>query len=123
MADDFNLTINDKLTFSEPHEPSIDGNPFPEIIASTYIDTRGKMQDCILLIVSGVHMKVAIMISIYVCLLISVYVFLGEHNGLVDMMSNLEARGLLATGEYIVIHTDLATFDTNHNPLKYFQRK
>ena len=55
---------------------------------------------------------------------VTVYVFLGEHNGMVDMMDNLEARGLLATGEYIFIHTDLDTFDhKKRKPLKYFRRK
>ena len=48
------------------------------------------------------------------------YVFLGEHNGMVDMMNNLDSRGLLATGEYVLLHTDLFTYD---NAQKYFQRQ
>ncbi|KAI0211265.1 Receptor-type guanylate cyclase Gyc76C [Lamellibrachia satsuma] len=51
----------------------------------------------------------------------NVYVVLSEHNGMVDMMSNLEYRGLLATGDYVVIHVDLDTF-SNVIPLKYFRR-
>ena len=53
---------------------------------------------------------------------VPVYVILSEHNGMVDMMSNLEHRGLLATGDYVVIHVDLGTF-SNIIPLKYFRRK
>ena len=52
----------------------------------------------------------------------TVYVFLGEHNGMIDMLTNLEERGLFDTGEYMLIHTDFETFDMNR-PLKYFQRK
>ena len=52
---------------------------------------------------------------------VTVYVFLGEHNGMVELLENLEARGLLATGEYIVIYTDLKSFDhTLETPHKYF---
>ena len=43
MAAQFNLTINDRLEFPEPHEPSIDGNTFPELVARSYVDTRGKI--------------------------------------------------------------------------------
>ena len=50
------------------------------------------------------------------------YVFLGDRNGIVDFMGNLYDRGLLDTGEYIVIYVDLNTFDKN-DPLKYFLRK
>ena len=52
----------------------------------------------------------------------SVYVFLGEHNGMIDMLTNLEERGLFDTGEYMLIHTDDKTLDMNQ-PLKYFQSK
>ncbi|XP_048763359.2 receptor-type guanylate cyclase Gyc76C-like [Ostrea edulis] len=50
-----------------------------------------------------------------------VYVFLGDLNGVVDLMTNLYDRGLLDTGEYIVIFVDHVTFDRT-DPLKYFKR-
>ncbi|XP_071105845.1 receptor-type guanylate cyclase Gyc76C-like [Haliotis cracherodii] len=50
-----------------------------------------------------------------------VYVFLGEVNGVVDLMTNLYDRGLLDTGDYIVIYVDHNTFDSK-DPLKYFKR-
>ncbi|CAH1793794.1 unnamed protein product [Owenia fusiformis] len=49
-----------------------------------------------------------------------VYVFLGEHNGMVGLLTNLESRGILDTGEYIVIHIDHKEYD-KENPIKYFQ--
>jgi hypothetical protein len=51
-----------------------------------------------------------------------VYVLLGDLNAVVDFITNLYDRGLLDTGEYIVIYVDLGTFDIT-NPLKYFKRK
>ncbi len=53
---------------------------------------------------------------------VSVYVFLGEHNGMVDMMRNLQDRALLDTGEYIIIYVDPFTFD-NVDALRYFRSK
>lgn len=53
---------------------------------------------------------------------VSVYVFLGGINGVVDLMTNLYDRGLLDTGEYVVIFVDHGMFDA-HAPLKYFRRK
>lgn len=50
------------------------------------------------------------------------YVLLGDLNAVVDFITNLYDRGLLDTGEYIVIYVDLGTFDIT-NPLKYFKRK
>lgn len=50
------------------------------------------------------------------------YVFLGDLNGVVDLMTNLYDRGLLDTGEYIVIFVDHVTFDRT-DTLKYFKRK
>ncbi|XP_076075351.1 receptor-type guanylate cyclase Gyc76C-like [Mytilus galloprovincialis] len=50
-----------------------------------------------------------------------VYVLLGDINAVVDLMTNLYDRGLLDTGEYIVIYVDLDTFDSTV-PLKYFKR-
>ncbi|KAH3862698.1 receptor-type guanylate cyclase Gyc76C-like [Dreissena polymorpha] len=50
-----------------------------------------------------------------------VYVFLGTYNGIVDMMTNMYDRGLLDTGEYVVIYFDHETVDTV-DPLKYFRR-
>lgn len=52
----------------------------------------------------------------------AVYVFLGDLNGVVDLMTNLYDRGLLDTGEYIVIFVDHVTFDRT-DTLKYFKRK
>ena len=40
----YNLTVNDRKVFKEPFEPSIDGNPIPELVAQTFIDTRGKIK-------------------------------------------------------------------------------
>lgn len=54
--------------------------------------------------------------------LFSVYVFLGDHNGMVTMMTILDERGLLATGEYLVIYTQFTTYN-NEDPLKYFKRE
>ena len=41
---------------------------------------------------------------------------------MIDMLTNLEERGLFDTGEYMLIHTDDKTLDMNQ-PLKYFQSK
>lgn len=54
------------------------------------------------------------------CVVVSVYVFLGGHFGMVEMMTNLDERGLLATGEYLVIYTEFSTY-SNEDPLKYFK--
>ncbi|ELT90006.1 hypothetical protein CAPTEDRAFT_179119 [Capitella teleta] len=51
-----------------------------------------------------------------------IYVFLGDHNGMVTMMTILDERGLLATGEYLVIYTQFTTYN-NEDPLKYFKRE
>ncbi|KAK3090839.1 hypothetical protein FSP39_015066 [Pinctada imbricata] len=50
-----------------------------------------------------------------------IYVFLGGLNGVVDLMTNLYDRGLLDTGEYIVIFVDHSTYDPT-DQLKYFKR-
>ncbi|KAL4240409.1 hypothetical protein ACF0H5_001201 [Mactra antiquata] len=50
------------------------------------------------------------------------YVFLGTYNAIVDMMTNMYDRGLLDTGEYIVIYFDHETVDTI-DPLDYYRRK
>ncbi|XP_052770331.1 receptor-type guanylate cyclase Gyc76C-like [Mya arenaria] len=50
-----------------------------------------------------------------------VYVFLGTYNGIVDMMTNMYDRGLLDTGEYVVIYFDHETLDAIE-PLKYYSR-
>ena len=55
-------------------------------------------------------------------LFVTVYVLLGDINAVVDLMTNLYDRGLLDTGEYIVIYVDLDTFDSTV-PLKYFKSK
>ena len=39
---------------------------------------------------------------------------------MVEMMTNLDERGLLATGEYLVIYTEFSTY-SNEDPLKYFK--
>ncbi|XP_067672453.1 receptor-type guanylate cyclase Gyc76C-like isoform X2 [Haliotis asinina] len=86
----YNITINKRMKYKEPHIPVLTGNPFPGIVDETFVGTR-------------------------------VYVFLGEVNGVVDLMTNLYDRGLLDTGDYIVIYVDHNTFDSK-NPLKYFRR-
>ncbi|XP_045214115.2 receptor-type guanylate cyclase Gyc76C-like [Mercenaria mercenaria] len=50
-----------------------------------------------------------------------VYVFLGTYNGIVDMMTNMYDRGLLDTGEYVVIYFDHETVDTI-DPFRYYRR-
>ncbi|XP_050390613.1 receptor-type guanylate cyclase Gyc76C [Patella vulgata] len=90
LSEMYNITINDRKTFDEPHIALTTGNPFPGIVEETYVGTR-------------------------------VYVFLGELNGVVDFMTNLYDRGLLDTGDYVVIYVDHGTFDYA-DPLKYFKR-
>ena len=41
---------------------------------------------------------------------------------MVDFLIDLNDRGLLDTGEYVVIHVDFDTFD-NVDSLKYFKSK
>ena len=41
--------------------------------------------------------------------IVSVYLFLGAHSAMVDFMVNMQHRGLIATGEYMVIYVDLIT--------------
>ena len=53
--------------------------------------------------------------------LFSVYVFLGDTDGMVEMVHELDERGLLSSGEYMVIFVDQSSFTTN--PIKYFQSK
>ena len=48
--------------------------------------------------------------------------FLGAYNGIVDMMTNMYDRGLLDTGEYVVIYYDHETVDTIY-PLKFYSSK
>ena len=63
--------------------------------------------------------------TIYKLLLcVAVYLYLGEHDGLQDLLINLDDRGLLATGDYIVIHNDIEGYEKNKpKPLKYFRRE
>ncbi|XP_033751446.1 receptor-type guanylate cyclase Gyc76C-like [Pecten maximus] len=90
LAKSYDIVLNDRKDYTEPHIPLTTGNPFPGIVENTFIDTR-------------------------------VYVFLGDINGVVDLMTNLYDRGLLDTGEYVVIFVDHGMFDVNA-PLKYFRR-
>ncbi|ESO83957.1 hypothetical protein LOTGIDRAFT_108278 [Lottia gigantea] len=90
LSELYNITINDRKVFEEPHIALATGNPFPRIVDETYVGTR-------------------------------VYVFLGDINGVVDFMSNLYDRGLLDTGDYIVIYVNHGNFDQSE-PLKYFKR-
>ena len=41
---------------------------------------------------------------------------------MIDMVSNIEERGIFDTGEYMVIHVDLEAFHEN-KPVRYFQSK
>lgn len=65
---------------------------------------------------------IAFLYNICLYCYVSVYVLLGDLNAVVDLITNLYDRGLLDTGEYIVIYVDLGTFDITY-PLKYFKRK
>jgi guanylate cyclase len=56
-----------------------------------------------------------------IALSIAVYVFLGGHNGMVDMMTVLDQKGLLSTGEYVVIFTRFKTYDNESDPLFFFK--
>ncbi|XP_076454270.1 guanylate cyclase 32E-like [Babylonia areolata] len=91
LARAHNLTVNHKKDFKEPHMSLVAGNPFPEIVQDTYVETR-------------------------------VYVFLGQLNAMVDLMTNLNDRGLLRTGEYVVIYIDQRSRTVDDDPLKYFKR-
>ena len=42
LSAEHNLTVNAKHVYSEPHMIDRTGNPFPRIIADSYIDTRSK---------------------------------------------------------------------------------
>ena len=53
---------------------------------------------------------------------VAVYVVLGEHDALIDILSNMEDRGLVDTGDYAVISVDFDTFKTIDR-LRYFRRK
>ncbi|XP_070186172.1 guanylate cyclase 32E-like [Littorina saxatilis] len=91
LAKQNNLTVNHEKQFTEPHMSLMAGNPFPEIVQQTFVDTR-------------------------------VYVFLGQLNAMVDMMTNLNDRGLLITGDYVVIFIDQRSRTVEPDPLKYFKR-
>ncbi|XP_041363434.1 receptor-type guanylate cyclase Gyc76C-like [Gigantopelta aegis] len=88
----YNITLNDRRNYREPHYPLTVGNPFPGIVDATYVGTR-------------------------------VYVFLGDLNAVVDLMTNLFDRGLLDTGDYVVIYVDHNTFDDDEDEShRYFKR-
>lgn len=40
LAEENNITLNDREDYQEPHIPLTTGNPFPGIVDRTYIDTR-----------------------------------------------------------------------------------
>ncbi|XP_064600660.1 receptor-type guanylate cyclase Gyc76C-like [Liolophura sinensis] len=90
LCDMYDVQINDRKEYPEPHIPLTMANPFPRLVEETYIRTR-------------------------------VYVFLGDGNGIVDFMSNLYDRGLVDSGEYVVIYIDHAPYEESQ-PLKYFRR-
>lgn len=46
---------------------------------------------------------------------VSVYVFVGEHIALVDFVKCLQRRGLLETGDYVVISVDDEIYDPDPN--------
>jgi len=52
----------------------------------------------------------------------AVYLFLGEHNALIDMLTYMEDKDILAGGQYAVVHVDLDHVG-NDDPLRYFRRK
>lgn len=39
----YNITLNDKQDYKDPHLPLASGNPFPGIVEKTFIDTRGTL--------------------------------------------------------------------------------
>ena len=43
LAKDHNLTVNHVKEFREPYMSLVAGNPFPEIIQETYVETRGEL--------------------------------------------------------------------------------
>ncbi|GFR93323.1 guanylate cyclase [Elysia marginata] len=90
LAQEHNMSTNHMMSYPEPHLTLITGNPFPNIIQKTYVDTR-------------------------------VYVFLGYLNAVVDMMINMNDRGLLDTGQYVVIYAEFLEHVRNE-PTKYFRR-
>ncbi|KAJ8318358.1 hypothetical protein KUTeg_003449 [Tegillarca granosa] len=102
-AEQENITLNGDEEYKEPHLPLTTGNPFPGIVERTFVDTRGN--DAMLIILRDER---------------QIYVFLGGINGIVDIMTNLHDRGLLDTGEYIVIYVDNTIFDPSE-PLRYFK--
>ena len=59
----------------------------------------------------------------YILSIFSVYVFLGQLNAMVDMATNLNDRGLLLTGDYVIIFIDQRSRTVYHDPLKYFKRQ
>jgi hypothetical protein len=52
----------------------------------------------------------------------AVYLFLGEHDAMVDMLAIMEERELLTDGQYAVLHVDLDHVN-NEDPLFYFKRE
>ncbi|KAK3781513.1 hypothetical protein RRG08_054852 [Elysia crispata] len=90
LAQEHNMSTNHVMSYPEPHLTLITGNPFPDIIQKTYVDTR-------------------------------VYVFLGYLNAVVDMMINMNDRGLLDTGQYVVIYVEFLEH-VKMEPTKYFRR-
>ncbi|XP_055877061.1 receptor-type guanylate cyclase Gyc76C-like isoform X2 [Biomphalaria glabrata] len=90
MAEDYNVTINHFLQYSEPYFPNYMASIFKKYVEETYVDTR-------------------------------VYVFIGYLNPAVDFIINLSDRGLLDTGEYVVIYVE----NPEYIPMeanKYFKR-
>ena len=50
LAKDHNLTVNHVKEFREPYMSLVAGNPFPEIIQETYVETRGELLLLLLLL-------------------------------------------------------------------------
>ncbi|XP_074647347.1 guanylate cyclase 32E-like [Tubulanus polymorphus] len=48
-----------------------------------------------------------------------IYIFLGEHNAMIDFMAALEEKKLLSTGQYVVIHVDQKPYN-NDSGIRYF---
>lgn len=57
--------------------------------------------------------------------LCTVYVFLGEYDAMIDMIFNLDERGLLATGDYAIIYCDFYNDENRRSAdnLLYYRRQ
>lgn len=62
------------------------------------------------------------MSSTRIFLLVTVYLFIGEHIALVDFVKSLHSMKVLENGEYVIISIDDFMFDPEHNAKEYTSR-